>query len=75
MDINKVKEFIGADWAAVTGRISSALQSDIALLNSTNESILSHSGKQLRPILALLFARACSSGAVSEATIRYAAAA
>jgi octaprenyl-diphosphate synthase len=45
------------------------------LLNKTNESILSHSGKQLRPLLTLLFARACSGGKVTEATIRYAAAA
>jgi octaprenyl-diphosphate synthase len=51
------------------------LQCDINLLNKTNESILSHSGKQLRPLLTLLFARACSGGKVTEATIRYAAAA
>lgn len=75
MDINKVKEYIGADWIAVTGRIASALQSDIVLLNSTNESILSHSGKQLRPLLAVLFARACAAGKISEATVRYAASA
>lgn len=56
-------------------RISSVLHSDIDLLNSTNESILSHSGKQLRPLLALTLARACSCGVVSEATFRYAAAA
>ena len=73
MDISSVKEYIGADWTAVTGRISSALKSDIGLLNSTNESILSHSGKQLRPLLAVLFARACASGAITEATVRYAA--
>lgn len=74
MDIKTVKEYIGADWSAVTGRIASALKSDICLLNSTNESILSHSGKQLRPLLAVLFARACAGGTISEATIRYAAA-
>ena len=75
MDIKQVKEFVGSDWTAVQERIASALQCDIDLLNMTNESILSHSGKQLRPLLTLLFARACSGGKVTEATIRYAAAA
>ena len=75
MDINSVKEYLGESWISVSERIVSSLDSDIDLLNVTNRSILSHSGKQLRPILALLFARACSGGSVSEATIRYAAAA
>lgn len=75
MDIAGVQEYLGCSWTAVTGRIAGSLESDIDLLNVTNRSILSHSGKQLRPMLALLFARACSGGAVSEATIRYAAAA
>lgn len=69
-----IRKHIEADWLAVQTRISSALLSDIDLLNSTNDLILSHSGKQLRPLLALLFARLCSGGSVTEATIRYAAA-
>ena len=75
VDIRTIKEYVGADWTAVAERISSSLQSDISLLNSTNASILSHSGKQLRPLLAVLFARACTSGVISEATVRYAASA
>lgn len=75
MDIAGIKEYLGESWTAVLKRISGSLDSDINLLNTTNRSILSHSGKQLRPLLSLLFARACSGGAVSEATIRYAAAA
>jgi octaprenyl-diphosphate synthase len=75
MDIKAIREFLGQDWLAVQKRIASALQSDIALLNVTNESILSHSGKQMRPMLALIIARACSAGKpASDATIRYAAA-
>lgn len=74
MDIKQVREFVGRDWTAVQERISSSLHSDINLLNMTNTSILAHSGKQLRPLLTVLFARACAAGAVSEATIRYAAA-
>lgn len=76
MDISGVKEYLGADWIAVQDRIAGSLESDIDLLNQTNRSILAHSGKQLRPILALLAARACSAdGCASEATVRYAAAA
>lgn len=74
MDIKAVQEYLGKDWIAVKERINSALHSDIALLNSTNESILSHSGKQMRPMLALLIARACSAGQVSDSTISFAAA-
>ena len=76
MDIARVKEYLGAEWVAVQNRIAGSLESDIELLNQTNRSILSHSGKQLRPILALLTARGCSAdGRSSEATVRYAAAA
>lgn len=75
MDINTLKEYLGRDWDAVQTRISSALKSDISLLNSTNGSILSHSGKQLRPLLSLVLARACRPGQpLGDAAIRYAAA-
>ena len=74
MDIKSIKEHLGQDWTALQARIASALQSDIDLLNMTNASILSNSGKQLRPLLSLLFARACSGGKVNEAAVRYAAA-
>ena len=73
MDIKSVKNHLGQDWTAVQERIASALESDIALLNSTNSSILSQSGKQLRPMLALMMARACA-GHACDGTIRYAAA-
>ena len=75
MDIISIKQYLGESWTGVTRRISSALDSDIDLLNAMNNSILSHSGKQLRPMLALMFARACSQGQASEAAERYAAAA
>ena len=75
MDIKVVKEFVGADWNAVQEKIALSLRSDISLLDMTNASILSHSGKQLRPLLTILFARSCYDGKVTEATIRYAAAA
>ena len=76
MDIKELKEYLGADWQAVQDCIDKALNSDISLLNATNASILSNSGKQLRPLLSLVMARACSGRPeTSEATVRYAAAA
>ena len=75
MDIKSIKEHLGQDWNALQVRIADALKSDIDLLNMTNASILSNSGKQLRPLLSLLFARACSGGVSNEASVRYAAAA
>lgn len=74
MDIKSVKEYLGADWIAVQDKIGDSLESDIELLNSVNGSILSNSGKQMRPLLSLLVARACSDHLISEASVRYAAA-
>jgi octaprenyl-diphosphate synthase len=74
MDIKSIQEYLGESWSAVRNRISSALKSDIELLNATNESILSHSGKQMRPMLGLLMAEACSSEGITDSTISYAAA-
>ena len=73
MDIRSIKEFLGQDWTAVQETIVSALGSDIDLLNATNSSILSQAGKQLRPMLSLMFARACA-GKATNVSVRYAAA-
>lgn len=73
MDVLLIKKYLGTDWEAVQSRICSSLSSDISLLDATNGSILSHSGKQLRPMLSLLMAKACSGGKVTDATISYAA--
>lgn len=76
MDIKSIKEYLGQDWIAVQECIAASLRSDISLLNSTNDTILSHSGKQMRPLLALLMARACCGGALpDDAAVRYASAA
>ena len=75
MDIKSIREYLGQDWTAVQNRIASALESEIQLLNATNGSILSNSGKQMRPLLSLIVAKACSSGRPAcDATVRYAAA-
>lgn len=75
MDLNRLKSFLGEDWTRVEARIGEQLRSDIEVLNMTNSRILEHSGKQLRPLLALLVARACSGGRLTDAGISYAAAA
>ena len=52
-------KFLGNDWNKVQKCISDALDTDIEMLRALNEELLSHSGKQLRPMLCLLMARAC----------------
>lgn len=74
MDIKSVREYLGNDWNNVREKIEASLHSDIDLLNTTNSSILSNAGKQMRPLLALLVARVCSCNGITEATVRYAAA-
>lgn len=74
MDIKAIQNFLGEAWLLTKERISHTLESDIALLNATNDSILSHSGKQMRPMLTLLMARACSSAGINDVTVSYAAA-
>ena len=75
MTLEEVRIFLGKDWEETDALIRSSLRSDIELLNVTNAAILSHSGKQLRPLISLLVARACSGGAANADSIRYAAAA
>ena len=72
MNKQEIIAYLGEDWTAMTGIISRAVSSEIGLLNSVNEDILSHSGKLLRPLISLLVARAC--GTPNEASHRVAAA-
>jgi len=74
MDIRDILGYLGDDWIRTGDMIRSSLDSDIELLNWTNAYILSHGGKQLRPLLALLMARACGGGPLPADSIRYAAA-
>lgn len=71
--LGEVKEFLGEDWKRAEAKMDMELKSEISLLNSTNAYIQSHSGKQLRPLLCLLIARAIS-GRVTEDTVCFAAA-
>lgn len=71
-----IEQYLGEDWTILQRMVSDALGSDIQLLNDTNTSLLSHRGKQLRPMLCLLMARACSpQSKASPSTLHYAAAA
>ena len=74
MTLDEIKGFLGKDWEDTEARIRSSLKSDIGLLDATNEAVLSHGGKQLRPIVSLLVSRACGGGALNEDSVRYAAA-
>lgn len=74
MDRKTILEYLGDDWIRTGDLIRSSLDSDIELLNWTNGYILEHAGKQLRPMLSLLMARACGAGTLTGDTVRYAAA-
>lgn len=74
MDRNKIIALLGGDWDRMRGIIRSTLGSDVPLLDEINTSILANAGKMLRPLLTLLFARICNGSAVSEESVKTAAA-
>lgn len=74
MDFSSIKDFLKEDLDKVNKLMATSLSTDIELLDKTNRAILSHNGKQVRPVLTLLVARACSGGFVTDDTIKYAAA-
>lgn len=74
MDFSSIKDFLKKDLDKVNKLMGSSLSTDIELLDKTNRAILSHNGKQVRPVLTLLVARACSGGFTTDDTIKYAAA-
>lgn len=75
MNPEDIKAMLGSRWQSVESYIKESLSSDIVLLQGINERILSHSGKQLRPLISMLVAMACSSGNAVDDSCRYAAAA
>lgn len=74
MMLNEIREFLAEDLSGTENLIKSSLNSDIDLLNKTNDAIFSHGGKKMRPLMALLVARMCSGGKTTKDTIRFAAA-
>ena len=74
MNREGVITLLGEDWERMRAFMKDALRSDVPLLSGLNDSILSHSGKMLRPMITLLMARACNGGAASDDSVRIAAA-
>ena len=74
MDRDAVIKHLGEAWEDTQKVIRKALETDIPLLRKVNDSVLAHGGKQLRPMLTLLVARACSSGRPDRSSVAYAAA-
>ncbi|MCK9627140.1 MAG: polyprenyl synthetase family protein [Bacteroidales bacterium] len=71
MDINKINSDIREDFQRYRSLMETTLVSGSSLLNTINSYLLQTSGKQLRPLLAILSARAC--GGLNERTISCAA--
>ena len=59
MDLNTAKSFLANNWTEFKNFYRSALRSDVALLNTINDYLLQHPGKQLRPLLTLMAAKLC----------------
>ncbi len=74
MDRKTVIALLGKDWERMRGLIRSTLGSDVPLLDEINTSILDNTGKMLRPMLTLLFARICNGGTASDESVKNAAA-
>ena len=74
MDRASVISLLGQDWEKVQELLRSTLCSDVPLLDEINKSVLANSGKMLRPMLTLLFARICNGGATKDESVQMAAA-
>ena len=59
MDFKNIQTLMTEDMDLVNERIRHYLHSDVALINEMAHYIINSGGKRLRPLLALLFARAC----------------
>lgn len=75
MDLSLLHRLTDTELDQVREMIRASLASDIALLNQANGTMLEGGGKMIRPRLAILVAKACSGGHVTEDTLRFAAAA
>lgn len=70
MKRDEIIALLGADWTRFEDLVRQCLQSDIPMLNSVNDTLLSNAGKRLRPMLSLLVAKAlggCSADSISFA--------
>ena len=68
MDAQQLKNLLKGDWRAFQDCLKRQLGSDVSYLCHLNDEMLSHAGKQLRPLLCLLVARACISSSPAVAS-------
>lgn len=73
MTIEDIISHVEAELEEVNSLMGESLASDINLLNETNGMLLRNRGKQVRPVLAILVAKAC--GGCCADSLHYAAAA
>ncbi len=59
MDYKTIQNLVELDMKAVDALIQQRLESDVVLVNQLSHYIINSGGKRLRPMLALLMARAC----------------
>jgi len=59
VDYKEIQALVETDMQAVDKLITRRLQSDVVLVNQLSNYIIDGGGKRLRPMLALLMARAC----------------
>ena len=71
---DEIIQHLGEDWVSLNTYIRESLVSDIALLQEVNDNLVAHSGKMLRPMVAILVARMLNGGKASQESIKVAAA-
>ncbi len=71
MELKNVEESVKCEIESVNNLISETLSSEVDYLNTINRYLLSNKGKQIRPMLSLVAARAC--GTINGKTISCAA--
>ena len=72
MSAKEIITFLGDDWSRVNELLRQALSTEVKLLDDTNLTVLSHSGKMLRPMICLLLCKAM--GGCNDDYLKYAAA-
>lgn len=70
----EIVEYLAEDWNELKETIDQSLKSDIKLLQVVNNDIIAHSGKMLRPIIAILIARMLNGSKSKPEAIKLAAA-
>ncbi|MFA6335073.1 MAG: polyprenyl synthetase family protein [Bacteroidales bacterium] len=67
MDINDIKSDINREWQSFQRLMKKNLDSNCSLLGTINSYLLDNKGKQIRPLLSILSAKAC--GEINDLSI------